>query len=311
MENLRGLLNQADVKIIWTWPVGKDWRKHKSQLLKKEKVDLILVNGEGTIHHSATRKHARALSEFAAFAKQVLKTPSVLINATLYKNEAHAYQQLKHYQNIFVRDRESLIELNQNGLSGEYVPDLTFAKHLSVEIQPSKKGIVVDTALKHEIPKLKSFCLDNELDFTSMVVARPTNENFFKSPRPFVKSIYKWLLHDRKRSTKPIDYIKQLKQYHVVVTGRYHTVTMCIKHQIPFVAIESNTPKISNLLQDCYGSTNRVIDFKDLYTVDLTRFQTFTKQEEESGKEFCKFAEQSILNMINTIVHGDRFKALQ
>ncbi|MBE0494583.1 MAG: polysaccharide pyruvyl transferase family protein [Thiomicrospira sp.] len=311
MENLRGLLEEAGVQVVWAWPVGKDWRKYKRQILNKPKVDLIIVNGEGTIHHSATRKHARALSEFAEFAKLKLDTPSVLINATLYKNQPSLYQTLKYYQNVFVRDRESLFELNQNGLHGEYVPDMTFAKQLNIDVQPTKKGLVIDTALKHEIPKLKAFCKKNAFDFTSMVVARPKNENFFKSPRPFVKSIYKWLTLDRKRSTKPQDYIKQLKTYHVVVTGRYHTVTMCIKHQIPFIAIESNTPKISNLLQDCYGSVHRVINFENLDSINLAEYAFFSPEEQESAKRFSMFAEQSIANMVDSIIYGSEFKALK
>lgn len=308
MENLNTLLKEKGVQVIWTWPVGKDWRKYKRRIIKQPKVDMIIVNGEGTIHHSATRKHARALSEFAGFAKEYLKSPSVLINATLYKNEPSLYQNLREYQQVFVRDRESLDELNLNGLNGYYVPDLTFAKYMQVNQNPINMGIVIDTALKHEIPQLKEFCVQNAFDFASMVVARPANENFFKSPRPFVKTIYRWLIEDRKRSTKPIDYIQNLKKYKVVVTGRYHTVTMCIKHQIPFVAIESNTPKITNLLKDCYASNDRVINFVELKILDLSKFESFTDYELARAQQFSEFAELNIQNMIESIIDGVKFR---
>ena len=69
MENLLALLEKNDVEIVWTWDVSIDWRKYKSKIQNKPKVDAIIVNGEGTIHHSKDRKFAKALAEFAQFSK--------------------------------------------------------------------------------------------------------------------------------------------------------------------------------------------------------------------------------------------------
>jgi len=301
MENLYRLLSKEDIDVIWTWPVGLDWRKNKQKILKKEKVDAFIVNGEGTIHHSKDRKHARALSEFAQFANETLHTPSFLINATLYKNEVILYKNLEAYNSIYVRDKGSLDELESFGLSGSYVPDLTFAKAQKIQRNIIKKGCVIDTALKSEIPLLKEYCKANEFDFRSMVVARPTNANFFKSPRPFVKNITKWLMNDRHVSINPSAFIGYLNEYELVVTGRYHAVTMCLKNKIPFVAIESNTPKITRVLDESLGNIERVINFEDLKNIDLAKIKNYTAGELKQLDIFLEAAEISIQNMISTI----------
>ena len=302
MENLTSLLEQQGVEIAWTWPVGVDWRKHKRQIKNQPKVDAIIVNGEGTIHHSYNRKHARALSEFANYAKKELDTPCYLINATLHKNSAEAYENLKTYKLIYVRDKGSLDELQSFGLQGQYVPDLTFAKAASYTYEPSKPACVIDTALKSEIPLLKQYCKEHEFDFRSMVVARPTNANFFKSPRPFVKNIIKWIKEDRKVSNQPSTFIRYLAEHEIVITGRYHTVSMCLKNKIPFVAIESNTPKISFLLDDALKNHSRVIGFSDLNQLNLDAFKEYSEDELQYLKEFIYRAENEIKNMILKVI---------
>lgn len=302
MENLIRLLTDKGAEIVWTWPVGVDWRKHKNKLEKQPKVDAIIVNGEGTIHHSAERKHARALSEFAQFAKEVLGTPTYLVNATLHKNEATLYENLKTYKAIYVRDKNSLEELQAFGLKGTYVPDLTFAKAGNYQRNPVRKGCVIDSALKSEIPALKAYCKQNELDFRSMVLARPSNANFFKSPRPFVKNVAKWLKQDRHISPEPSSFIQYLNQYEIVVTGRYHTVTMCLKNKIPFVALESNTPKISFILEDALKSSSRVVSFSQLEHLNLQAYQNYSDEELQHLDQFIVKAENAISGMIQWIV---------
>mgnify|MGYP000491212318 CR=1 FL=1 len=304
MENLTRLLELQEVEIVWTWPVGVDWRKHKRQIKSQSKVDAIIVNGEGTIHHSADRKHARALSEFANFAKIELQTPCYLINATLHNNSAEAYKNLKAYKLIYVRDKGSLAELKSFGLQGQYVPDLTFAKAGNYSYKPSRPGCVIDTALKSEIPLLKKYCKEHDFDFRSMVVARPSNANFFKSPRPFVKNIIKWILGDHKVSTKPSSFIKYLAEHEIVITGRYHTVSMCLKNKIPFVAIESNTPKISFLLDDALHNHSRVIGFSDLEQLDLEPYKKYSEDELQYLEVFIIRAEYEIQQMVLAIIQN-------
>lgn len=306
MENLLSLLKANNVEVVWTWDVSVDWRKHRNTIIKKPTVDAIIVNGEGTIHHSKDRKFAKALAEFAQFSQKVLKTPSYLINATLYKNDAQEYEKLREYRAIYVRDKGSLEELESFNLEGRYVPDLTFAANSTKysEFNPSHNAIVVDSAIKQDNPILKDFSESNALPFKSMIVARRRNAKFIRSPRPYIKNILKFIVSDRKISTSPSTYIQYLRDYRLVITGRYHTVSMCIKNKIPFIAIDSNTPKIRYLLMDALGETKRNIKISELDQVNLASNYEYSDEELEKMNRFIKSAENMIDGMIANIL-GD------
>ena len=304
MENLLALLDKNNVEVIWTWDVSVDWRKHKNEIIKKPTVDAIIVNGEGTIHHSKDRKFAKALAEFAQFSNETLKTPSYLINATLYQNDAQEYKKLKEYRAIYVRDKGSLEELESFGLFGKYVPDLTFAKnnHQYSSLLPTQKAVVVDSAIKEDNPVLRSYAEKNKISFKSMIVARPSNAKFLRSPRPYVKNIIKYIKTDRKISTAPSTYINYLRDYRLVITGRYHTVSMCLKNKIPFIAIDSNTPKIRYLLADALGQADRNININELDNLDYFQGRVFSDFEIKKMDIFLRSAEEMIDSMMSNIV---------
>jgi polysaccharide pyruvyl transferase WcaK-like protein len=240
VEDLLALLDKNNVEVIWTWDVSVDWRKYTNKILKKPKVDIIIVNGEDAIHHSKDRKFAKSLTEFSGFSNEILKTPSYLINVIFYKSKALENEKLREYRTIYVRDKGSLKELESFSLSVKYVPDLSFVNNASknVQRQSTKYIVVIDRAIKEDNLILKDCAKINEFSFKSMIIARQGNAKFLRSPRFYVKNIFKYLKHDRKLSTEPSVYINYLRSYCLVIIGRYHTVSMCLKNKIPFIAID-------------------------------------------------------------------------
>ena len=304
MENLLRLLNEQGVEVIWTWPVSVDWRRHKRQILKMPEVDAIIINGEGTIHHNHSRRFSQALIDMVDFAADTLKKPCYLLNATLHKNSAAAYQSLERARAIYVRDRGSLKELQEfGGLTGAYVPDLTFASNASHSSNQSNsdRTLVVDSAVKEDSRFLEAYANENGFDFRSMVVARPSNARFLRSPRPWVKNVIKWLKSDRKLATDAGSYIRYLQGYGMVITGRYHTVTMCLKNRIPFVALESNTPKVRYLLTDVLGEAGRSLTVSAVTSGIPECLESFNKKELEAIALFTADAEIAIQSMIADI----------
>lgn len=301
MSNLRQLLHQEGVEVSWTWPVGKDWRKHKQVVLGFEKVDAIIVNGEGTIHHGPRRWQAQALVDFADFAHQELQVPVYLINATLFANEDALNQKLKEFDAIYVRDRASHEELNNIGIENSFVPDMTFALSSGLQHKHEKPLCVVDSVMQTDVPILKKFSKSYNADYCSMIVARPSNYSPWKKTRRFVLETWKWFFKERHRSLDPKEFEKYLGQYQLVVTGRYHTVTMCLKNRVPFIALESNTPKISFLLKEVFGDTSRVIAIEELANLDLAKLRHFSETEQQRMDKFLAKAIEDNQNMIRTI----------
>lgn len=304
MENLMRLLSDQDVDVVWTWPVSVDWRRHKRRILSMPAVDAIIINGEGTIHHNDSRRFSQALIDMVDFAADTLKVPCYLLNATLHKNTAAAYQSLGRARAIYVRDRGSLKELQEfGGLTGAYVPDLTFASNVSHSGDRSEcdRTLVIDSAVKEDSRFLEAYASDNGFDFRSMVVARPSNARFLRSPRPWVRNVIKWLKSDRKLATDAGSYIRYLQGYGMVITGRYHTVTMCLKNRIPFVALESNTPKVRYLLTDVLGEAGRSLTASTVQSGIPESLRRFSKKELQAISIFTAEAEVAIQAMIADI----------
>ena len=90
--------------------VGSDTHKFKI----KPEVDLVIVNGEGSIHHGARR-------ELIDIAKEV---PSVLINAVWQDNDNSG---LEHFKYIAVRESRSKTATGDHSVN--VVPDMLFASH--------------------------------------------------------------------------------------------------------------------------------------------------------------------------------------
>jgi len=301
MENLLRLLQEQNAEVIWTWPVSVDWRRHKKQILSLPDVDAIIINGEGTIHHNQERRFSQALVDMVDFAADTLRVPCYLLNATLHELSGDAYNSLSRARAIYVRDRGSLREMQDvGGIQGRYVPDLTFASntaHGHSEIRDNSV-LVVDSAVKEDSRFLRQYALENGYDFRSMVVARPSNARFLRSPRPWVKNIIKWLATDRKLPTDAGSYIHDLQKYGLVITGRYHTVTMCLKNRIPFVALESNTPKVRYLLNDVLGNTERSLSPESIERGISDSLKTLSPGESDAIDVFTREAEAAIRSML-------------
>lgn len=304
MNNLIKHLNSLGVNVLWTWPVSVDWRKHRKEIMRKPNVDAFIINGEGTIHNNSKRRFSQALVDFIGYASDQ-KKPCYLINATLHNNSNDAYEAISKARAVYVRDSGSLSELKKYGVLAKYVPDLTFGRKFSEMDRSCTEGIaVVDSAIKEDSLWLEKFAMANDYDFRSMVVARPGNARFLRSPRPYIKNLYRYVLKDRKISLDSNAYLLWLENHKFIVSGRYHTVTMCLKNRIPFVCLESNTPKVKFLLNDVFSHSNRSICYTDIYgAVNSEKFTSFSEDELECIDRFTNLAESEISKMFESILN--------
>ena len=107
--------------------------------------------------------------------------------------------------------------------------------------RPRRGVCVTDSVLKDSNRKLRALAMDRDWAYRRMVAG----------------------------ADEPYEPVAALERAHVftdwlsghdlVVTGRFHTVTLCIATGTPFVAVESNTFKISAFVQDVFGDSRRVI----------------------------------------------------
>lgn len=346
MDNLIQKLIENHINPVYLWPVGKDWRKHKNQIINRSNFSAIIVNGEGSIHHSEKKEKPIYLSEIGKFAKDELDIPAFLINSTISNNTKEVYENLKFFKRIYVRESNTFETLKKYGIKSEIIPDLTFAYSNNVQINKIERNgnLITDSTFTDLRRLLKEKSIELNWEYISMKRSnsRTKISTIFLKFRKFLKNgnfnTLKELVHktlqingnliskikpngkankfDYKKVVDHDWFVNKIRSSEFVVTGRFHTVTICIITQTPFVAIASNTPKISGILYDIFQSTERLISVEELKEISQkipAKYRTFSKGELKKIDTYIKKSVISIDNMfkdISTEIRKDRFTDL-
>jgi len=263
MGNLKSRLLGLGLDVVFTVPFNVDWRQHRSDYEKQGLFDAILVNGEGSMHSSHAGWRARALSEIGQFAKSCCKVPSVVVNATFHNNDRQFYDALKYFDLVFVRDSYSREQGESENLEvSGVVYDLSLSLPF-VGCLTNRNGIgVTDSVNASKNFLLRKFAMSTGSEFRAMTV--PDTKNFQIKSLLKPHNFAKWVQQKRQSSGVRFetveDFIEWLSTKELIVTGRYHTVTLCLLTETPFICLESNTPKIRALLQDWGIDTKRLVE---------------------------------------------------
>ncbi|WFF41112.1 polysaccharide pyruvyl transferase family protein [Salinicola endophyticus] len=257
MDNLLALLDECRISPRYFYGVGQYWEFDPRVRTAIAECDVVIVNGEGSIHHSNRR--ARSLSRLGKLAKSMGK-PAVLLNCTLFKNKKRLYKDLAYFDQIYARDLYSVKEAAQNGLSIAYAPDLTFFSDFGVAPKEHQgndvdaRVLVGDSVIEEVANELSAFAARGNACFLDIV-------------------------HGGDETTSVESHVERMRASDLVVTGRFHTVCFCLNAGVPFVALESNTNKISSLLDDCLKEQRRVITVDELKNLAVSDFLHFTEGE--------------------------------
>ncbi|HET8701271.1 MAG TPA: polysaccharide pyruvyl transferase family protein [Nitrococcus sp.] len=307
MLNLERLLAQHGMSVAFFWPAGKNWTDYQDELYQKcldGRISAVIVNGEGTLHHSEARPNANALAEIASFVDTRLGIPAYIINATFFANSPGFYKKIEGFRSIYVRDKASLVELHRYGVAGTHVPDLTLAFPLE-EGKNHRDGIGATDSVYPEVSADLQHCsAQNDWEFQLMAARYPLHLAKITAPRKFARTLRGAIRERRfiKLTKDPKKFTDWLRSKELIITGRYHTVTTCLLTKTPFVAIESNTPKISSLLSDVFGSNRRVVHALHQLTPSETEsYKKFSEEERARLDMFLGHAERGCADMIAEI----------
>lgn len=294
MSELRRGLSEAGLAEAWALPGGTDWRERVDEL-RRRPVDVLVVNAEGSVHHSDTRKIAVYLPEIGAFARDELGATPFMVNGTITQINDHAARALRDFRGIYVRQSGSQQELASHGLDSKVVLDLTLGADLPAATERS--GVAVTDNTRHDIAaQLRGLAKRNGWPFRTMRENIPKWK--WSNPRTWIP-----------RSLDPRPFHEFLSSHELVVTGRFHTVTMCLVTRTPFVAVESNTPKISWLLDDVFGDRRRIVAPNALADLNLGDFNSWSESELRAIDAAVQRARQGATEMFATIAAAAADKA--
>ncbi len=264
-------------------------------LNKKINFDLILINGEGTIHgkKNADIKKVKQILDFIKLVKKNYKIPVIIFNSTISSLSNNQLKTLRMLDKIYVRESYSYNYLKINKINSMIVPDLlSLLKFKDNKI--GKNIIVNDSSVKINNKKLKEFSKFNNYNYVPLLY-----NNHLRYFRYFIykliriyefKFITQFYLTIKKYYVR--SFLKQTNDSKFIITGRFHSIFIALARMKPFYTFESDTYKVRGLL-DMLGLRNRIIDINSLRNKPIL-LKNFTKSELYKIKKFKKSANETI-----------------
>ena len=228
MSNLFEVINNFGGQVVFSFE--SVWGM-TPQLIREmmQRVGVVIINGEGTLH--SDRSHH--LYQIASIAKDLGKRV-YLVNA-VWQNNIKGRNMLGFFDGVFVREPKSHREIIKDGFPGaECIADMTFYSRLNeVEMEDVneiaiERIVVVDSVIGSVSSGLSRLCDQIGIKLHCMSILKTSADL------------------DKMSALGDLSIIKNAS---LIISGRFHAVALAINLGVPFVAIESNTYKISGLIE--------------------------------------------------------------
>ena len=260
MGAIETLLARHGMEVAGACPAHADWRQQPGFLRALERSRLLLVNGEGTLHHD--RPAARRLLEAGAHARAA-GVPAVLVNAGWEANGPELQAMLEDFALVAVRDSASAAEIRASGHACRVVPDLSLYGPAPAPASAARERIVFTDS----VDRFKSVALERCRrqvggDTLSIVFPPPGAAGYLRflrqgfaardalSPARLMRIVQLRHRLCRTSFTRTEPFLSALGRYRLLVSGRFHACTLALITGTPFISLPSNTGKIAALVAD-------------------------------------------------------------
>lgn len=258
LDVIHMLSRREGMDVCATAPAHQDWRCNAAFMRHFEQARLVIVNGEGSIHHNSAE--AAWLLEAGAAARQ-RGIPAAIINMSWEANNLSFVQRLHDFALVATRETRSAGELADYGLVCRTVPDLSiFTEHPGRGTRAQvgfTDSVLRDTTVKLErmrkavrgqtIPIQYS---ERGLGGTSQFFLSYMARSELSRPRRLRQVLEIRLRQFAAQSGSTADLVERIARLKLLVTGRYHAVNFALVAKTPVVAVETNSHKIAALLDD-------------------------------------------------------------
>ncbi|UYG06324.1 polysaccharide pyruvyl transferase family protein [Halomonas sp. M4R1S46] len=272
------LLRCNGMEPLLFWPAHTEWRGDAEFESTIAKVDLVLINGEGTIHHD--RQSGRQLLELGARARAE-KVPVALINVGWEANGTDLVTLLNNFDLVVARDSRSAERMRAGGATVRVVPDLSLWFAQAQGIRPGSTGSRAGIGVTDNVDRFKALTLERLRStcggqMVSIVYGAPGPGSWLRFLREGV-ALSKDLRHPARLaallrlrhrlwwqgSADTQRFLTHLAALKLLVSGRFHACTLALAAGTPLIAQASTTDKIAALFHDagldswrCEGALN-------------------------------------------------------
>lgn len=309
VEQIRRQCEEHGLNLWHRVKFGDDWRGpiHRKRVVE---ADIVIVNGEGLLHHD--QGVALALVQSAQFCRE-RNIPCVLINSVYQDNGPEMARFVRQFDRVFARESRSQVELRNAGIDSEVVPDMTLS-HADLS-QYARNGIVfTDSSNDVSTDQLHEFYARTEgAELASLFrppvtprVLRKLTVGVLKKRAP---KLWRWEQRLASRARHPLFdaaplnriniLLKRISSTGLIVTGRFHMVCLAMLARTPFIALEGNTHKIQALLADANLSDRFRSSLPD--DLDLLAWSNWHDGEIGRVEAYLKMARSRISQMFSQI----------
>jgi hypothetical protein len=301
MAAIESLVSTSGMRLLATSAAHVDWQQDEFFMAALSKARLVIVNGEGTIHHD--RPAGLTLLRVAGYARS-LGIPAALINFGWECNGSAAFNSLRDFALVSARDSASAEEIRAAGISCDFTPDLSL-------FQPAGPFSTtrIGTGFTDSVIRTNSVMLDSlrrRLNGRSVPIQYSRSGamgcyQFFRqyvglddirSPGLLTSLLRARLRQFQAQVASPDDYLERLASLRMLVSGRFHTCTLALLAKTPFVAVSSNSRKIECLVRDAGLDPCRVVAEPGDIPCDRLDSYDWSLHEMKSIKEYVEFSGQ-------------------
>lgn len=311
-------LARRGIAVIGRSLVRNDWERDRGFLARLSEADLVVVNGEGTLHHG--HRQGERLLRIAEHPARGHK-PVALINAIYQQNPESWKAYLDRIDLVSARDSLSAAEISRlTGRQCGFVPDLSLAEGAlpSPGIARTRLliGDCVETRTRLALRALTG--IDANARFLPILKGLKPSKPHHPTPFRQMREAYiwfnarcsQWRHGNIEFNRDEAGFIRSLMTARLHVTGRFHAVCFCLFTGTPFLAVESNSWKIAALLEDFGLGTHRIVPVGEI-TARLTSGEDFAFSEEEktrivAGLERCRQGAGDLFDRIAALAHAGR-----
>jgi hypothetical protein len=288
MQALEAGLASAGIHVAATVPAHSDWARDPGFQAALPKAQLLVVNGEGTLHHD--RPAGLRLLQAARHARQH-GLATALVNAGWEANGAEYAAAVRDFDLVSARDSRSAAALRALGVECRIVPDLSLCSPPPAA-PASRAGVAYTDSVDPEITlALDALRRESAAQVASIHDVDPTRDFEW----PFLRAVLgkRDLAHPARalallrarraqwRHAAPgMDaFLRRLAGLELLVSGRFHACTLALVAGTPFVAVGSNTGKIQALVEDAGLAPCRCADIPTSKGIADGRERGWSNQE--------------------------------
>jgi len=262
MRVLREGLANVGLEVIATSPARHDWAADMMFKAAMAAADLIVINGEGTLHHGRPAGEAlvRVVDDLTATGR-----PVALVNALYQDNPVRWGRHLRQMALLVGRDQrsaEALADIAPD-VPVRVMPDLSLCEG-AVAVRGVRDQVIFGDSVK--LTQRRALLRAAAVCKADMVLPMKTRSGLLWRFGPTRSMLYRGYCAEfgaaaRKTvlAKNEAHYLDLIARARLHVTGRFHSVCLSLVTGTPFLALGSNSWKIEALLAEAGVDPDRLV----------------------------------------------------